>query len=94
MLTFIQYRIQSTWDQFTLHNLTTGATIISPEEYYGELADYYSGSIYTASDRLRCLMLKQEVLTHKLQMVVAMIEVWSGNENTYDGVFVNAAILK
>ena len=85
ILTLAGYKIISNYSQVTLHNLTTGQTIIDPHKYYSTLADRNYGT-----SRLHYMDLDIEVLQHQSDMYGAVSNIWKGGTNTMNGVFVNA----
>jgi len=88
VLTYVSYKIQTNWDKYTLHNLTKGTTIDDPSDYYLNAADRYYGA-----SKILYMDLASEVLKHQYNMLSAMSNVLKGGENTFDGVFVDAATL-
>ena len=87
-MTCVQYKIISNYNQFTLHNMTTGSTIKNPDSYYQKLADRSAGMT-----RIHYMDLSSEVLKYRVKMLEATRSCLSGGANTWNGVYVTAAEL-
>ena len=59
VLTWVFYKLISSYNVTTLHNLTDGTCIENPEDYYDKLADRYYGA-----DRLHYLSMAGEILKY------------------------------
>jgi hypothetical protein len=88
VMTCVQYKIISNYNQFTLHNMTTGSTIKNPDSYYQKLADRSAGMT-----RIHYMDLSSEVLKYQVKMLEATRSCLSGGANTWNGVYVTAAEL-
>lgn len=88
VMTYVQYKIISNYNQFTLHNMTTGSTIRNPDSYYQKLADRSAGMT-----RIHYMDLSSEVLKYQVKMLEATRSCLSGGANTWNGVYVTAAEL-
>lgn len=58
ILVYISFTITSNWSAYYLHNLSTGATIENPADYYGRKANNYYGA-----DKLKYMDLQTEALS-------------------------------
>ncbi len=81
----LRYKIVSTYQCFVMYNMSTGARIINPDDYYQNQADRSSGA-----NKVNYLNMQSDILLHDLRMLQAMQSVLSGGDNTYGGVFVSA----
>ncbi len=88
VLSIVYYKIISNYSIVTLHNITTGETIDSPDDYYGQLAKRSYGS-----SRLKYYDMIQEVLTVKQNMLIAMQEILITGNNPGTGTYVSPEIL-
>lgn len=88
VLTYVDYKIISHYDQFTLHNMTTGKTIIDPESYYDMQADRSWGAT-----KLHYMDLSREVLKYRIKMLQALQNCLATGTNTWDGAYVPASEL-
>lgn len=88
VLTYVRYKIINSYDHWTLHNLTTGATIKNPDEYYDKLADGSYGAT-----KLAYLSLKGEILEYKIKTLQALSDILKTGTNTWTGTYVSAYYL-
>ncbi len=72
VLTYVSYKIKTNWEQWTLHNMTTGAVYTDPDGYYDALIDRAFGAQ------------KYAYMGAKADMTRAKIEVRQGNCRYYD----------
>ena len=75
VLTYINYKIITNWDQYTLHNLTAGTKIKDPTEYYQKLADRAFGG-----NKLMYLDIISEITWAKTQILKGNCRYYDPNE--------------